>query len=365
MKIRVGVVGVGIYGAVLVDAFHSAHRLGKIDFVAVADINQTALDKMKELYGLKGYTNYKAMLDNEALDALAVVTPDYLHREITLEAAKKKIHLLVQKPLATNMEEAHEMVKAAEENNILLFVDFHKRFDLAHIQLKQAVQSGKLGEVEYGHVYVENTICVPTVWFKAWAQHSSPAWFVGIHFFDLLFWILDKAPIRVYATGIKKKLLSMGIDTYDSLSAKFEYENGTSISVDTSWILPSQFTGVNQKIRLTGTHGVHEVDTRNRGIIACYESEPSNLVLNPFGKILGNIPIAGAVPRGYTIESMLYFLDLVTMIKEGKISIKDLEGHYPTGREALISTGMSVALHESAKLGKVIEIKYEPVRFFV
>lgn len=359
MKIRFGVVGAGTYGATCIEAFHSAHRKGDIDFVAVADINQGALDNMNKLYGLKGYTDYKAMFDNEALDAVAIVTPDYLHKEITVEAAKRKIHILVQKPIATDLQEGHEMVKAAEENNVFMYVDFHKRFDPAHIHLRQAVQSGKLGEIEYGYVCMEDIILVPSVWFKNWAQHSSPAWFIGIHFFDLLYWVLGKAPVRVYATGIKKKLLSMGIDTYDSLSAKFEYENGASISVDTSWILPNNFSAsVNQQIRLVGTNGMEEVDTQDRGVVACYESESSNLVVNPFGRILDNKPIVGPVPRGYTIESMLYFLDLVAMIKEGKVSIKDLEGHYPTGREALISTGMGAAVHESARLGKILDIKY-------
>ena len=359
MKLRVGVVGVGIYGETLVEAFHSSHRLGEIDLVAVADINQAALDKMKDQYGLKGYSDYKVMLDTENLDALAVVTPDYLHKEITLEAARRKIHLLVQKPLATDILEGHEMVRAAEENNILLYVDFHKRFDPAHIQLRNAVQSGKLGEIEYGYICMEDVILVPSEWFKHWAQYSSPVWFLGIHFYDLLYWVLGKAPVRVYASGMKKKLLSMGIDTYDSLSAKFEYENGASITVDSSWILPNNFSAlVNQQIRLVGTDGLQEVDTQDRGIVACYESEASNKVINPFGRILDQKPIAGKIPRGYIIESMLFFLDLVKLIKEGKKTIKDLEGFYPTGTEALISTGMGTAAHESARQGKVLEIKY-------
>ena len=358
-KIRVGVVGAGIYGETLVEAFYNVHRLGECDFVAVADINQAVLDKMKGLYGLKGYTDYKAMFDNEALDAVAVVTPDYLHKEITLEAANRKIHLLVQKPLATDLQEGHEMVKAAEENNVLLYVDFHKRFDPAHIQLKRAVQSGKLGEIEYGYVCMEDVIMVPAEWFKSWAHNSSPAWFIGVHFFDLIYWILGKAPVRVYASGMKKKLVSMGIDTYDSLSAKFEYENGASITVDSSWILPNSFSAlVNQQIRLVGTEGMQEVDTQDRGIVACYESETSNKVINPHGRFMKDDPELGTITSGYTIESMVYFLRLVSMIKQGKKSIKDLEGSYPTGREGLISTGMCAAAHESAKLGKVIEIKY-------
>jgi predicted dehydrogenase len=359
VKIRVGVVGAGTYGESLIQAFHSVHLAGDIDFASVADLSPAALEKMNKLYGLKGYTDYKEMLDRENLDALAVVTPDYLHKEITLEAARRKIHVLVQKPLATDVQEGRDMIKAAEENNIMLYVDFHKRFDPAHIQLKQAIQTGKLGEIQYGYICMEDKILVPTVWFKTWAQHSSPAWFLGIHFYDLLYWILGKAPVRVYATGIKKKLVSMNIDTYDSLQAKFEYDNGASISVDCSWILPNSFSSiVNQQIRLVGSEGMQEVDSQDRGIVAAYESEAAGLVINPYGKIIDSKPLVGNIPTGYTIESMLYFLKLVSLLKEGKMSLKDLENYYPTGREALVSTQMCAAVHESARLGKMIEIKY-------
>ena len=359
MKIRVGVIGAGIYGEVLIQAFHSVHKTGQIDLVAIADVNPAALEKMKGLYDLKGYTNYKDMLDAEALDAVAVVTPDYLHKEIAIEAANRGIHLHVQKPITTDIQEGKDIIAAAEKNNVMLYVDYHKRFDPGHINLRQAVRSGKLGEIQYGYVCMEDVILVPSVWFKHWAQYSSPAWFIGVHFFDLLYWILGMAPVRVYASGVKKKLLSMGIDTYDSLQAKFEYENGASITVDSSWILPNNFTAlVNQQIRLVGSEGMQEVDTQDRGIVAAFSSDPHSLVLNPFGKYFDEKPFVGTVPRGYIFESMTYFLQLVTSIKEGKATLKDFEGFYPTGQEALVATCMCAAAHESAKQGKILEIKY-------
>ncbi|MDR1931759.1 MAG: Gfo/Idh/MocA family oxidoreductase [Spirochaetales bacterium] len=358
MKIRVGVVGAGTYGESLIQAFYGAHMMEEIDFAAVADLNPAALEKMNKLYGLKGYADYKEMFDKESLDAVAVVTPDYLHREITIEAARRKIHILVQKPLATDVREGREMIAAAEENKVMLYVDFHKRFDPGHIQLKQAVQSGKLGEIQYGYICMEDKILVPSVWFKKWARHSSPAWFLGIHFYDLLYWILGKAPVSVYATGIKKKLAAMNIDTYDSLQAKFDYENGASITVDTSWILPNSFCSiVNQQIRLVGSEGIQEVDSQDRGVVAAYESEAANMVINPYGKIIDTRPLVGDIPCGYTIESMVYFLRLIRMVKAGKVKLKDLEGHYPTGKEALVSTQMCAAVHESAGTGKIITIK--------
>jgi len=359
MKIRVGVVGTGIYGSVLVSAYYSAHKRGEIDFVAVADVKQEALDKIKEKFGINGYLNYKEMFDKEQLDAVAIATPDYLHEDCVVEAARRKIHILVEKPLSTDIDGGKRMIMAAKDNNVMLYVDFHKRFDPAHVQLRQAIQEGKLGQIEYGYVCMEDKILVPAEWFKTWANNSSPGWFLGVHFYDLIYWLLEEKPNKVYATGHKKKLISMGIDTYDSLESKFEFPSGATISVDASWILPNSFASiVNQQIRLVGTKGLQEVDSQDRGIVASYESDNTNQVINPYGQLLCEDPVAGKAPVGYTIESMLYFLRLVNIMKQHNIPVQDLKAEYPTGDQALVSTIMCQKAHESALKGKVIEIEY-------
>lgn len=359
MKARIGVVGAGTYGSVLINAYYGAHRRGEIEFAAIADLNPDTLKVMSEKYGLKGYTDYREMLDKENLDAVAVVTPDFLHEEAVMEAAARKVHIIVQKPLSTDIEEGRRMIAAAKEHNVMLYVDFHKRFDPAHIQLRNAVKSGKLGEIEYGYVCMEDKILVPTVWFKNWAQNSSPAWFIGIHFYDLIYWLLGEKPVRVYSSGVKKKLVSMGIDTYDSLQSKFEFANGASITVDASWILPNSFSSiVNQQIRLVGTEGFQEVDSQDRGVVAAYNEDSYSHVVNPYGNMMIDDPVAGPVPSGYCIESMLVFLQMVNRMKNGT-SLKELEGLYPNGEEALVSTIMSQYAHESARLGEVLDIKYE------
>ena len=358
MKARVGVVGGGTYGSVLINAYYGAHKRGEVDFVAVADLNPEILKKMETAYGLKGYTDYREMFDKEHLDAVAVMTPDFLHEEVVLEAAKRKIHILVQKPLSTDRGEGERMIQAAKDNHVMLYVDLHKRLDPAHIQLKNAIKSGKLGEIEYGYVCMEDKILVPTEWFKTWAKNSSPAWFIGIHFYDLIYWLLEEKPVRVYASGLKKKLVSMGIDSYDSLQSKFDFANGASITVDASWILPNSFSSiVNQQIRLVGTEGFQEVDSQDRGVVAAYNSDTYSHVVNPYGNIMVDDPVAGPVPTGYCIDSMLVFLKLVNRMLEGT-KLEELSGLYPTGEDALVSTIMCQSAHESARTGKVVEIQY-------
>jgi len=358
MKTRVGVIGAGIYGSVLINAYYGAHRQGLIDFVAVSDIKPEALEEVRRRYGIKGYSDYKEMLDREKPDAVAVVTPDYLHEACVLEAARRGVHILVQKPISTEIEAGKRMIRAAREAGVMLYVDYHKRFDPGHVQLKHAIEEGKLGQILYGHVCMEDKILVPTQWFKTWAHKSSPGWFLGVHFYDLIYWLLGEKPHRVYATAHRKKLVSMGIDTLDALQAKFEFPGGATVSVDASWIIPDSFASVvNQQIRLVGTEGLQEVDSQDRGVLAAYTGEPYQ-VINPYGRLDIEDPQAGLIPTGYTIESMLYFLRLVNMMKAENLPVASLKAPYPTGEEALVATIMCQRAHESAAAGKVVDISY-------
>lgn len=356
MKARFGIVGAGIYGTKMLKAFALEHKKGNIELAAIADINKAVVDQQAEKFGIKGYTSYKEMLQKEELDGIAIVTPDFLHREITIEAAKSGVHILVEKPLDTTTKGGLDMIQAAKENNVMLYVDFHKRFDPAHIQLKEAIKNGKLGRIQYGYAHMEDKIVVPSVWFKNWAQHSSPAWFLGIHFYDLIYWLLDSRPRRVYATAMKDKLIGMGIDTYDSVQAKIEFENGAQFSMDASWIISNNFSSiVNQGIRVVGSNGFTEVDSQDRGICGAFEEEATNFISNPFAAFEAEDPFYGVIPQGYTFGSMIYFTELVRMMKNGR-KLEELKGAYPCGEEALVSTQMCEAVHESIRTGKFIEL---------
>ena len=68
------------------------------------------------------------------------------------------VPVLVEKPLAMDVEEARKMAEKAREKNLLLQVDFHKRFDPYHIDLKMMVESGQLGKIQYGYCWMTQSI---------------------------------------------------------------------------------------------------------------------------------------------------------------------------------------------------------------
>jgi predicted dehydrogenase len=353
--VRIAVVGGGVYGSQMLNCFAAAQRRGQAELVALVDLDDAVLDRHESTSGIKGYKSLDAMLGAEALDAIAIATPDHLHLDGVLKGAEAGLHIISQKPLDVRAERVEQMIAACEARNRLLYVDFHKRFDPGHIRLRNDVKAGRLGTVQYGTVHMEDKIVVPTEWLKRWASASSPSWFLGVHFYDLVTWILSSTPVRVYATGQKGKLSGMGIDTWDSIQARVEYANGASINFDLSWILPLSFPSiVNQGIRLVGENGIAEVDSQDRGMFAAYETGAGgSMVINPFGALEIEHPTQGRQLRGYTYESMTYFLDLVGALAEGA-SLASLNGTYPSANEAIHSTWIGEAVDESLAKRQIV-----------
>jgi len=329
---------------------------GKAELVCCSDRTEARLKQRTEEFDIRGYTDYRQMLEKEELDAVSVCTPDHLHRQVALDAFAAGLHVLVEKPLDVTVEGCLEIIEAAEKAGKFLQVDFHKRYDPYHQEVERLAREGYFGQFQYGYVHMEDRIEVPRDWFPKWAPSSSPAWFLGVHFYDLVRWILKSNAARVYATGMKGKLTSLGIDTYDSIQAKIEFENGVSVVFDTSWILPDRFEAVvNQSLRLVGTEGFLEVDSQDRGALLSTFAEGS-LTINMGFLQQTTDPFGRTLYKGYGIESITDFIENLSFLEQGG-KIETLKGRYPDGYDGLEVTRMAFAIHESIASGKIVTIK--------
>lgn len=355
MAARFGIIGGGKFGEVHLQTFRQLGWDGIAEPVALCRLNPGALTKQANEFGLAGYTDYHEMLEREQLDGVTVVTPDHLHREMALAAIERGIHVLVEKPLDVTVEGCREIIDAARKKGVLLQVDFHKRFDPEHRQVERAIREGRMGDILYGYAWMEDRIEIPADWFPHWAGDSSPAWFLGVHFYDLVRWMIKSDAAEVYARGRKEKLKEeMGIDAYDSVSAHVTLKNGAQFAFQTSWILPRGFEAiVNQGVRLVGTKGIWEVDSQNRGSQSCMEDAGmetwNSNARREFEDSRGR-PRLG----GYVIESIENFGRNVAFLKNGG-TLEELAGSYASGEDGLEATRIAQAVHESIESGKVVQ----------
>lgn len=236
-KINIGVVGAGIYGHYHINTYTTDNNVNKVVF---CDTNEERLQATEKEYNIKGYPSVKEMIKNEELDAVSIATPDPYHYEPMKDAILGGIkNILVEKPLATTVEEAEELVKLAKDNNVRVAVDFHKRWDPAYLAIKKDIENNK-DKIVRGYMALDDIIDVPLKWFN-WTEKSSPAWFLGVHCYDLIRFITESEVKRVYAVGNKQVLVNKDCNTYDSMQAILEMEDGSNWTVENSWILPNSF----------------------------------------------------------------------------------------------------------------------------
>jgi predicted dehydrogenase len=361
---RFAVVGGRTWGEMHLRALSQFEREGRGTLVGLADLDAALLETRRQQFGVDTWTDFRTMLDEARPDAVTIATPDHLHRAIALECLERGIHVLVEKPMDVTVEGCREMVACAERNNALLQVEFMKRKDPYHIDLERRIRQGQLGQVQYGYAWMEDRIEVPRDWLPGWASGSDPAWFLGVHLFDLVRWLVRADAVSVSATASKGKLAGLGIDTYDAVQSKVVFENGTSFAVDVAWHFPDGNEAiVNQGVKVVGTEGWLTVDSQYRGGRGCIAgpgavgvgTEQGTSGAKMFTPNLGLFlekQTRGGTPvySGYGIESIQEFAyNVVDLL--GGATISDLGDAFPRGVDGLEVTKMVVAAHRSIDLG--------------
>lgn len=343
---RLGVIGGGIWGNYHLQAAHQLEAEGKASLIAIADEYEETAEKQAKAFGIKKYTDYREMIHNENLDAVSIATPDHLHKTIALYAMQHGKHVLVEKPLDLSTSGCKEMVDVAQSNKLILMVDFHKRYDVYNMDVMQKVRNGQIGDLYHAYAYMEDKISVPLSMLRNWAGHSSPFWFIGVHKLDLIRWITGLNPKRVIASGHKGKLKTEGIDTFDSVSARIDFERDFSCTIDVNWIIPNQFEAlVNQGLRIIGSDGIVELDGQDRGLRYCSTTDGT---LTPnLGALVSRNTLQGyRSVSGYYVDPIKDFLNNVTFLKSGG-QLEQLDGRYPSGVDGLWATMTAEAVQLS------------------
>jgi|GEM_PF-6215851 len=129
--------------------FHSFSTMNEIELVAVADINQDALKKVQDTFGLRTYSNYMEMISTEKLDIVSVATPVATHKMILKELlGTPLLGIFCEKPLVDNLADAKELAQAFSKSSIKVVVDIYRNYDALHLKVLKMVQEGKIGALD-------------------------------------------------------------------------------------------------------------------------------------------------------------------------------------------------------------------------
>ena len=233
--LKAGVIGLGILGSQHVQFLNDQ---SEVTVTAVADIQSERSQEISGRVDAQPYTDYERMVNEQRLDIAVVATPDPLHKEPVLAAIKAGVPtIILEKPMATTIADAEEMLEAAERARTRIFLCFSNRSSPLDRATYYVIRQGLLGEIVYGEIHLDDNICVPTrMWGERsheWTAGSSTAHFLLSHVVDFLRWVLAPAQVtEVYAIS-QQKVLGYTPDLYDAF---LTFDNGAKFRVKAEWI---------------------------------------------------------------------------------------------------------------------------------
>lgn len=334
--IKFGIIGMGIRGKMYADTIE---KNPYATIQAVTDVNPESLKAAVEKYNTKGYDDFEAMFEKESLDAVIIATPDFLHKKPVMLAAQNGIHILVEKPFSTKVEETEEMSKAIEENNVKCLVGFENRWNSPFVAVKQAIDHGEIGQVVTLNSRLNDTIYVPTKMLK-WSAGSTPGWFLLSHSIDMGCWLKQGVkPTKVFAVGTKKKLIQKGIDTYDSIQATISFEDNTHATFTTSWILPESMPMIYDfKYEIIGEEGSYQIDL-------------SDQMVHHAGNRYEHVHTLGTPVNGAVTYAPGYMLN--AFIDNIRLDTEPIAGP----QDGLLNTKLVHLIHRSIESGEVQKLR--------
>jgi len=145
-KVKLGVIGCGLASDILYGPAFEYMKKGEV--TAVMDVSVERAKAVQERHGADCiYTDLGDILDDKNVEAVMVLTPPHRHLEPVVAAAKAGKHVFCEKPMASTIEEADEMISASEANGVKLMIVFIKRFNWSFRRVKELIEEGRLGQV--------------------------------------------------------------------------------------------------------------------------------------------------------------------------------------------------------------------------
>jgi UDP-N-acetylglucosamine 3-dehydrogenase len=258
MSIKVAVIGMGQMGTVHANIYR---KIPQVELVAACEYNDKRRAEVEAEYGCKVYKDYKECLADPEIDAVSIVLPDNMHREAVEYAVKYKKHILLEKPLAKELEDGKALYEITKDYDKVFTVGFLLRFDPRFASIKEALDKKELGDII--HIYCRRNS--PIVGPRRYIGASDLSMHVMIHDIDYINWFMGCKPVKVFAKG--RSVLLAEHNMKDVIYAIVTYENGAVACMEACWVLPENSpTIIDDKLEVVTTNGVAYVDSCDNGV---------------------------------------------------------------------------------------------------
>lgn len=340
-KVGYAVVGLGV-GMKHADA---AAKSQNANLIAVCDLKQEKLDKIKELYPeTLTYVDFDEMLKNPDIDAVSIAVPSGMHADFAIRAMRAGKNVLIEKPVEITVEAALKIEQVRQETGMKAGVVHQNRYNPDMPLMHDAVVSGKIGKVLFGDFAVK--------WYRKQAYYDNGGWRgtwemdgggslmnQAVHTVDLMQWLMNS---EVESVTSQMAIYNHKIETEDFTASLIKFKSG---AVATFISTTCAYPGVCTDIKVYGTNGSMEADQDELKLwkfIDAPEGEEEEMLK----KYTGNAAAAALDPslclgHNFVVEDMIS-----AVLEDRDPSILPME--------AIKSVKIVNAVYESARTGKTV-----------
>ena len=342
--------------------------------VAISGRDESAVSEAARRYGYeKYYTDWRAMLEDDDVQVLDNGGPNNVHAEPSIAAAEMGKHVLCEKPLARNAEEAKRMVEAVEKAGVKNMVAFNYRFVPAIRQIRNLIDSGALGQIyHFRAVYLQEWIMpqygTPIIWrLEKDVAGSGALGDLGSHIIDLAHYLVGgmKSVSAMTQTFIKNRPLSDGsgtaeVDVDDAFAAAVEFENGAIGTLEAT-----RFAGGRKNyncLEINGEKGSVRFNLERMNELDAFWVGEEPKETQGFHNVLvteGYHPwIENWWPHGHIIGWEHTFVHEINHFLDAIVNDKEVGPHGATFEDGYRAAVVSDAILQSAETKKQVDIQY-------
>ena len=342
-KINISIVGTGLMGLQHIKAISKSH---KANLHSIVDISKNALSLSKK-YKAPLYSNVAELLKSKNLDAVIVATPNQLHKSHTVSFLKKKIPVLLEKPISDNIISAKKIINSAKKNKTPLLIGYHRRHNSIVSKVKNIINSGKLG-----NIVSANVLC----WLYKHKEYYKEKWRVNkgggplginlVHDIDMICYLLG--PIQYVQAFTANKIRKFKVEDTAIVSLVFKSGALCTLNISDTIVAPWSYeltAGENPAYPITNQSAYMIGGTKGSLQFPNLKNWSYKKKRSWWNKILVKED-KNKKDDNTLVNQINHFADVVAKKSKPKVN----------GNDGLISLKIFAAITKSSKTGKKIKV---------
>lgn len=314
----------------------------------VCDVVESKARVIGQRFSVPFYTDMHAMMKEGGVDVVVILTESGNHAKHVLELAKYGKHLVVEKPMALNLDDADAMIRVCDDAGVRLFVVKQNRFNIPVLKLREALEQKRFGKLVMGTIRVrwcrEQAYYAQDAWRGTWALDGGVLTNQASHHVDLLEWMMGDVD-SVFAKGMTALV---NIEAEDTAVALLKFRNGALGVIEaTTAVRPKDLEG---SISILGEKGTVEI-----GGFAVNQMKVWNFAEPLPGDADVIEKFSVNPPNVYGFGHQAYYEHVIDCICNQKRHLVD-------GLEGRRSLELINALYESIETGREIPLRFRPKR---